>query len=424
MKVLVITYYWPPSGGSGVQRWLKFVKYLPDFGVQPFVLTVDPARAEYPVLDASLEKDVSPELKVYRTDCKGVYEWYKKITGSKTAPYSGFANEGEPGALQKVARFMRGNFFLPDARKGWIKYAFAQACSIIQEHNIDAVITTGPPHSTHLAGLKLKKKYGIKWIVDFRDPWSTIFYNDALFQTRWAKRINQKMEQSVIDACDHLLLVSVDKEKMSADPKKITFLPNGFDNLDFDTQDFDRQNLKLPETFTVCYIGSIAASYPVAALLKAFEILRHNIDFKLFFAGNVVEALKSDFSQRLNNYVQFVDYLPHADAINFMKSANLLLLIIPQTANNKFIIPGKLFEYLATGRQIMVIGPLDSAAAQIVTNANAGKTFEYDDAEGMKNFLLHHHHNHANKTYPTPDWEIIQQFSRRRLTQSLAEIIL
>ena len=156
-KVLVITYYWPPSGGPGVQRWLKFVKYLPDFGIQPIVLTVDPARAEYPVLDQSLETDVAPDLEVYRTDCKGIYDWYKKLTGSKTAPYSGFANEGNPGLLQKMARFIRGNFFLPDARRGWIKYAFSEACRIIETSGIDTIITTGPPHSTHLIGLKLKK---------------------------------------------------------------------------------------------------------------------------------------------------------------------------------------------------------------------------------------------------------------------------
>jgi len=419
MKILVITYYWPPSGGAGVQRWLKFVKYLADFGIQPIVLTVDPNYAEYPVLDPSLETDVSPDLLVYRTRCKGVYDLYKKVTGSKTAPYSGFANESEPGFMQKISRFVRGNFFLPDARRGWIKYAFAKACKIIEEHEINAVITTGPPHSTHLTGLKIKKKYGIKWIVDFRDPWTTIFYNDALFQTRMAIYANQRMEQSVIDACDRLLLVSVDREKIYADVNKTTFLPNGYDDLDFANQD-----LKLSEIFTVCYTGTIAASYPTEALAAAFEALHDIIAYKLIFVGKVADTIKNDINNKLKSAAKFLGYMPHKETVNYMSSSHLLLLIIPQTESNKFIIPGKLFEYLATGRQVLVIGPLDSAVAQIVAQSNAGATFDYNDTEGMKNYILQTYHNYTGNCPPVTNREYIEQFSRKRLTRRLSEIIM
>jgi len=416
--VLVITYYWPPSGGAGVQRWLKFVKYLPDFGIQPFVLTVDPAQAEYPFLDRSLEADITPELKVYCTDCKGVYDWYKKLTGSKTAPYGGFVNENRPSLLQKFARFIRGNFFLPDARRGWVKYAFAEACRIIEKHGIEAIITTGPPHSTHLTGLKLKKRYHLKWVVDFRDPWTSIYYNDSLYQTRWARKIDRRMEQSVLDACDHLLLVSVDQKKLSVDPQKVTFLPNGFDS-----NDFDVKKSGFPEVFTFCYTGTIAGSYPVTKLLEAFVFLCTRFLFKLIFIGSVAGSIKKDFSDCLGDSVVFIDFVSHTEAIDCMMSSNILLLIIPKTESNRFIMPGKLFEYLATGKGIMAVGPPDSKVAQIITQAKAGNTFDYDDIEGMKKFMLQQYQSYLDKKNHETDSEYIQGYSRKSLTETIAEII-
>jgi len=417
-RVLVISYYWPPSGGAGVQRWLKFVKYLPGFDIQPVVLTVDPAQAEYPVLDRSLEADVAPELEVYRTGCNGVYDVYKKITGSKTAPYGGFANESHPGLLQKITRFVRGNFFLPDARRGWIKYAFPEACRIIEKHGINTIITTGPPHSTHLIGLKIKKKYRVKWIVDFRDPWTTIYYNDALYQTRWARKIDQRLEQKVLDACDHLLLVSVDQKKLSVDPQKVSFLPNGFDSIDFDVE-----KSGFAKRLTFCYTGTIAGSYPVSKLQEAFDFLRTHTAFKLLFVGNVAGSIKKEFCDRLGDSVEFIDFVSHTEAINYMMSSNILLLIIPKTENNQFIMPGKLFEYLATGKSIMLVGPPGSKAAQIIIQARAGAAFDYDDIEGMKKFMLQQNQSYLDKNPPDTDTDFIQGLSRKELTGKIAGMI-
>ncbi len=417
-KVLIITYYWPPSGGPGVQRWLKFVKYLPDFDIQPVVLTVDPENAEYPIIDRSLEADIAPELEVYRTECHGVYDWYKKMTGSKTAPYSGFANESNPGFLQKAARFVRGNFFLPDARRGWIKYAFAEACRLVEKYKIDTIITTGPPHSTHLIGLKIKKKYNVKWLADFRDPWTTIYYNDALYQTWWAKKINKRHEQSVLDNCDFILLVADDREQLRIDPRKIVFIPNGFDTIDFS----EKQPIH-PDVFTVCYTGTIADNYPTGKLLEAFEALRKNIEFKLRFIGKVTDNIKKDFSARLGETVEFIDFVPHNEAINFMVSSFVLLLLIPKADNNKFILTGKVFEYLATGNPILMVGPPDSMAAQIVRQAHTGEAFDYDDVEGMKKFLFQQYQSYVDKKYPDADQQYIQGFSRKALTGKIAKII-
>jgi glycosyltransferase involved in cell wall biosynthesis len=402
-----------------VQRWLKFVKYLPDFGIRPVVLTVDPAHAEYPVLDRSLEADVAPDLEVYRTECKGVYDWYKRLTGFKTAPYSGFANEGNPGLLQKIARFVRGNFFLPDARRGWIKYAFTEACQIIEKYGIDTVITTGPPHSTHLIGLKIKKKYRVKWIVDFRDPWTAIFYNESLYQTQWAKRINLRYERATLNACDHLTLVADDREQLNIASSKIVFIPNGYD-----TSDFCNRETVHSEVFTICYTGTIAGNYPTGILFEAFKALQQEITFKLRFVGKVTDPVREKFVAQLGNSVEFVDFVPHNEAINIMASSDVLLLLIPYAENSKFILTGKVFEYLATGKTVLAIGPADSKAARIVQQANAGATFEEDDAEGMKNFLLRQYQNRIKGIQTSPDWETIRQFSRERLTQRLAEIIV
>ncbi len=417
-KVLIITYYWPPSGGPGVQRWLKFVKYLPSFGIQPVVLTVDPANAEYPIIDKSLESEISPDLKVYRTKSKGVYDWYKKITGSKTAPYSGFANEGNPSILQKTARFIRGNFFLPDARRGWIKYAFAEACRLIEQGGIDTIITTGPPHSTHLTGLKLKRKYQVKWIADFRDPWTTIYYNNALRQTRWAKKIDRRYEQSVLDSCDYLLLVADDRANLAVDPNKVIFVPNGYD-----TGDFQGKQPEHPPLFTLSYTGTIANNYPTAKLLETFGLLRQQITFKLRFVGKISEKIRKDFSDNLDESVEFVDFVSHDEAINYMMSSYILLLLIPDADNNKHILTGKVFEYLATGKPVLVVGPSDSVAAQFVRQANVGSAFDYNDVEGIYAFLLQQYQLYLEGKYPAADLCFIEGFSRKALTEKIALLI-
>ena len=344
---------------------------------------------------------------------------YKKLTGSKTAPYSGFANEGRPSLLQKLARFIRGNFFLPDARRGWIKYAFAEACHIIEKHGIETVITTGPPHSTHLTGLKLKKKYGLKWIVDFRDPWTTIFYTGSLYQTRWAKRISQRQEQSVLDACDHLLLVADEREKLKIAHSKVAFILNGFD-----TADFCDKKPAGTTVFTVCYTGTIAENYPTEKLIEALAAFKRDAIFKLRLAGKISENIKNSFIAKLGDSVEIIDFVPHSEAIDIMMSSDVLLALIPKAENSRHIPTGKLFEYLASGRRVLVVGPCDSTAAKIVHQAKAGAAFDYDDAEGVRIFLLQEYNDFIKEKYPVPDWDVIRQFSREQLTKRLAEIIM
>ena len=238
-KVLIITYYWPPSGGAGVQRWVKFAKYLPDFGIEPIILTVDPAFASYPIRDESLKDDISESLTVYHTKSKEPFGLYKKLTNKKEIPHAGFANESVPSFMQKISRAIRGNFFIPDARKGWNAYALEKALELIKTHGIETVVTSSPPHSTQLIGLKIKQKTGIHWVADLRDPWTDIYYYKQLYYSKWAKAIDKKYELQVIHAADNIVVVSEDlkrifTEKLTSSTKdNVKVIPNGFDEDDF-----------------------------------------------------------------------------------------------------------------------------------------------------------------------------------------------
>ncbi len=420
-KALIITYYWPPSGGPGVQRWLKFVKYLPEFDVQPFVLTVDPACAEYPIIDESLEEEVASDISVSRTESKGVYDLYKKMTGVKTAPYSGFANEGNPSLLQKAARFIRGNFFLPDARRGWIKYAFKEAGRLIEEYGIDVVITTGPPHSTHLTGLKLKKKYHIKWIADFRDPWSNIQYKSFLYQTRRAKKIDLKYEHRVLKNCDTVLLAIDERERFGeihpdVDREKMVFMPNGYDETDFEGKVSVR-----PDRFVITYTGTVAVNYPTDGLLRALMQIKDAVPFVMRFIGKVDEKTQSAFRQQLGEQTEFIDFVEHDVSVSYLMSSSVLLLINANVEGSRFLLHGKIFEYLASGKPILLLGSPDGTAAQIINRAGAGAAFEYDDAKGIGEFLVHLFR--TDQPHPVSDSEFVARFSRKALTRQLSEII-
>ncbi len=420
-KVLIITYYWPPSGGPGVQRWLKFVKYLPQFGISPIVLTVDPAKAEYPVIDESLLQEIDSEIEVYQTDCKGVYEFYKKITGSKTAPYSGFANEGNPTFLQKVSRFVRGNFFLPDARRGWIKYAYRKANQLIEEQEIDTVITTGPPHSAHLTGLKLKTKYpNIRWIADFRDPWSNIQYKSFLYQTRWAQQKDLKYERRVLEHCDTAMFAVDERSRLvkihpHVNPAKMVFMPNGYDESDFEGKPSVR-----PENLVITYTGTIAANYPTSGLIKALKELQTEIPVHIRFVGRVDEKTQAALKENLNDVTELIGFVEHSVSVDYLLSSSVLLLVNANVEGAEFLLHGKIFEYLASGKPILLLGPIHSVAAQIIKQADAGSAFEYDDADGIKKFLKE---QYVQCPFHS-DMSVIRQYTRESLTRKLSEIIL
>ena len=429
-KVLLITYYFPPSGGAGVQRWLKTIKYLPEFGVEAIVLTVDPAVASYPQVDESLCADVPSSLKVYITKTKEILSLYKRVSPKREVPYGGFANEPNPTLLQKISRFIRGNFFLPDPRRGWNKYALAKAKEIIESEGITTVITTSPPHSTQLIGLELKKQYpNINWVADLRDPWTDIYYNSDLYPTSWAQRRNLKYERSVLEGADKIITVSEDCKRLFAEKAdvagKITVVPNGYDNDDFKEKlgisvqmrgepsllELSRvqpeitsgaSNLKV-----LSYVGVMAPQYD---LLPLKALVSGRKDILLRFVGVVSEEIQQEIKS-WGVQAEFIPYVSHKQAIAYMRASDALLLFIPNVPNNEGILTGKLFEYLASGRKILLFGPENGDAMHLISECGAGACY-------TENFCLD---KFLNQDYTGNDH--IKLYSRRALAQKIVSLL-
>jgi len=372
-KVLIITYYWPPSGGAGVQRWLKFAKYLPEYGWQPVILTVDPKYASYPQRDESLLAEVDPQCLVYATKSFELYNLYKLISGKKEVPYGGFANASKEGLFQKLSKFLRGNFLLPDPRKGWNRYAVKKAIELIRQFDIDTVVTTSPPHSTQLIGLKLKQKLKINWIADLRDPWTDIYYYNQFKHTVLARKIDLRYERNVIENADKLITVSEDVKRIFAEKsdlpvsKKTFVIPNGFDEDDFRDINVPSENRKI-----ITYTGTISEAY-----------------------------------------------VDHPKSIEYLFRSNILLLVIPKVKNNAGILTGKFFEYLAAQKTILAIGPVNGDLSKIIQETNSGKLFDYNDQEGMRQFIQKQLNSPESNVKPVQ----VNKYSRKELTGAVAQLL-
>ena len=428
-KVLLITYYFPPSGGAGVQRWLKTINYLPKAGVETIVLTVDPAVASYPQLDESLCNDVPSGIKIYRTGTREILSLYKKVSPKKEVPYGGFANEPNPNLIQKISRFIRGNFFLPDPRRGWNKYALAKAKEIIESEAIETIVTTSPPHSTQLIGLELKRLYPhLKWVADLRDPWTDIYYNEDLYPTRWAKKRNLRYERSVLLGADQIITVSEECKRLFAEKadvaEKIAVVPNGYDTKDFIqlgvVKELGIRNEKLgivnqqseitsgaSNLNIFSYIGVMAPQYDIEPLKN---LVQGRKDILLRFVGVVSDEIRKEI-ESWGVQTEFVSYVNHGKAIEYMQASDALMLFIPNVPNNEGILTGKLFEYLAAGRKILLFGPKYGDAMRLINECEAGEC--YTEEFKLEEFL--------NKPYQGND--NIKSYSREALAGKIASLL-
>lgn len=422
-KILVVTYYWPPSGGAGVQRWLKFVKFLPEFGYEPYVLTVREENASYAQLDRSLEKEVDPKIKVIRTSSFEPYNLYLKISGKKEIPFGGFSNESSATLLQRIFRFIRGNLFIPDPRKGWNRYALKAAKELLQKEKIDLVITTGPPHSTHLIGYHLKKKTGIKWIADFRDPWTDIYYYKDLSHTLPAKWYDGNLEKKVLLTCDKIITVGYElKDLLVSKSSKLTrekvqVITNGYD-----VDDFINVGKIAPEKFYITYSGTVSSYYKLDGFIAALTEIPEQIRDKIFirFVGNISPMLIDLFIKAgLGSQIEFTGYVPHEKSISYLFQSGILLLLIPEVSNNKGILTGKFFEYLATGKPIIAIGPRDGDVARILQETGAGLIFSNEDISLIRKGILEVFHGITENSNPS----VITRYSRQSLTGVLSRVI-
>ena len=417
-KVLIVTYYWPPGSGAGVQRWLKFSRYLPQFGWEPIILTIDPDYAAYPAIDNSMTNEVPENLIVHRTKARDYFRFYKK--DKSKIPSSGFASDEEKGYKSLITRFIRGNFFIPDPRKGWNKYAFRKACKIIDNEGIKHIITTSPPHSTQLIGLKLKRKYpAIKWIADLRDPWTDIYYYKEFYPTWLSYAIDSSFEKSILQSADRIITVGKSLKELFC--SKIPGLESKFEVITngFDEEDFEGLVSSKPGIFTISYIGTLSGSYPLKGFLNALKEFGGNgRNFRLKFVGTVsLKQKETILNSSAGSKTEFVKYASHSAAIRYMLDSSALLLIIPDHRSSRSIITGKLFEYIASGRPIICIGPAGGDAAEIIANHAAGKTFHYSEEGPINEYLNYIASNPEQKPVN------VSELSRKILTGRLAGVL-
>ena len=427
-RVLIITYYWPPSGGSGVQRWLKMSKYLPENGWQPVIYTAE--DAEYPVEDQSLMNDVAPEAEVIRRPIVEPYTFYKKFLGIKKGEKvkAGFINEGtkKTGWKENISIWLRGNFFIPDARCWWIKPSVKYLAKYLTEHPVDAMISTGPPHSMHLIANALHKKFNIPWIADFRDPWTEIFYFDKLKLTECSVKKHKKLENQVITEADKVVAVSWheadDMEQLGA--KNVEVITNGYDEecVVENTQEVDTKS------FTVSYTGVLLPNESFVIWDAFKELCEENPDFgkalKINLIGHIDASVKKYISEiGLSNKVTNVEYMQHSQVLEYQRKSDLLLLLIPRAKKAECILTGKLFEYLASSRPILAVGPANGDAAKVLAETKCGQTADYDDKSKMKEIILEYFEKHIEKQSITIDKDEVAKYSRRNLTKDYVRLL-
>ncbi len=432
-RVLIITYYWPPSGGSGVQRWLKMSKYLPEYGWQPVIYTAE--NAEYPVEDPSLEKDVCPEAEVIRRPIVEPYNLYKKFLGIKKEQKvkAGFIDETgkQKGWKENLSVWIRGNLFIPDARCWWVKPSVRYLKEYLKEHPVDAVISTGPPHSMHLIAMKLKEKLGIPWIADFRDPWTEIEYYDDLRLTRWADRKQHELERKVLTQADKVVTVTPNWARRLGilGNKNVRVIYNGFDQDDAITQ--TAKSKTDGNTFIVTYIGVLTEVRNPDTLWQAFgELAKENESFGISLRINLIGQIdlsvkKSIADNGLDNHVSISAYVPHNQVAAINRDSSLLLLTLNPDSKPlaKGLVPAKLFEYLASGRPILCIGPEDGDAAQILNETHAGITVSFEDKEKMKAVILDHYNQYLEGGLPSNGSKGIEKFSRKALAEEYSRLL-
>ncbi len=429
-KVLIITYYWPPSGGAGVQRSLKFVKYLPAFGIEPIVITVDPHQATYPIIDETLLKEVNDNVRVIRTRSFEPLKILSALKGKDTIPHGGFANNNKESITQKTLRFIRGNFFLPDARAGWVRFAVKAASEVIEKENVDTVFISSPPHSSQLVGLELKKKYKIRWIADMRDPWTDIYYYHDLLHTKYAAKRDAVYERQVLETADAVISVSDPINKLflaksdKLKPEKFYVIPNGYDKDDFK---FIEQKEK--KKFQLTYVGTMADNYRPLTLFKAIKRLIDEFSLDkntigLTLVGSSANTLNTILQEtQLETVTEFIPHVDHRSAIEFMQQADVLMLIIPDVENSEGILTGKLFEYLGAGKPIIGLGPTNGKAASIINECNAGKLVARNDTEELYLYLKELYLMKVENRKVEIKESSVEKYSRENLTKQLAGLI-
>ncbi|WP_035076853.1 glycosyltransferase family 4 protein [Anditalea andensis] len=420
-KVLIVTYYWPPSAGSGVQRWLKFAKYLNLYGWEPVIFT--PENPDFELQDPGLLKELPADLEVLKFPIWEPYALFRKLKKEKINDTAKILEKEKKKPLDRLAIWLRANLLVPDPRVFWVKPSVEYLRQINEANKFEAIITTGPPHSMHLIGLELKRKTGIKWLADFRDPWSTWEFLDVLPMHRFVRNQHLKMEASVLKEADAVVTISptFQKEIEIIADREIKLITNGFDSTDLPS-DFPAYSF-VNDAFNIVYTGIIDSIRNPLPFLLAFRATFEKLPIKvnLIFVGKVSDTVVDHirYDAWLKNHVTLAGYVSHQEVFNYYAKANLLLLILTNTKNAKGNIPGKLFEYIATGRPIIALGDPEGDTAKIINEAEAGHVFSHTDHKGMEDFLL----DSLQYIPAIKENGNVNPFERKYLTQKLAKLL-
>lgn len=428
-RVLIISYYWPPTGGSGVQRWVKFAKYLPEEDWQPVIYT--PENPEQLAVDASLEAEVPSEAEVIRTRITEPYALYKKVLRrsghSKEAVEVNPVNAQNKSFLQKAAMWVRGNFFRPDPRCLWIRPSVRYLKKYLEEHPVDLIVTTGPPQSMHMIGLRLAKETGLPWVADFRDPWTKIFYFKHLSMTPATERWHKKMEKAVLDEASAVVAVSplVQQEFQAMTDTPVELITNGFDECDFPSEK-DTEAYGGPEKdFTITHTGLFAADGNPTVLwdvlrekYQADDDFRKRLRIKII-GKNDEQILKALKDRGLQEALTDMGYQPHSVAVEQQRKASILILPLRKEPEYRAVLPGKLFEYMASERPVLGIGQPDGAMAMILGEAKTGTVLDWDDKKGISEYIEKCWKMHLEGRLTTVGADI-SRFTRRSTTRQMA----
>ena len=420
-RVLIITYYWPPSGGSGVQRWLKFAKYLPESGWEPVIFT--PENPDFDLRDESLEKEVPKQLEVIKFPIWEPYQLFSKVKG-KTQTHPGrLLEQKEKGFLEKAAIWARANLLVPDPRVFWVKPSVKFLTDLAKSGQFQAVITTGPPHSMHLIGRELKRKTGLPWIADFRDPWSAWEFLDTLPMTSFVRKKHQQLEATVLREANAVLTISptFQRDLVKLSHRRIYLLTNGYDPADVPAGFSPKE--KVEGKLHLVYSGVIDGIRNPIPLMEALKSeFQHGIEeVKWTFVGKVSEQVQTYVKEDawLSERIHFAGYVSHSEVFGFYAKADVLVLILTDTKNAQGNIPGKLFEYLATGVPVLALGDPEGDSAKILKDAGAGQVIAHTDAASIKAQLRTLMDSSLKKVDPKD----LEKYSRQHLSHQLARIL-
>ncbi len=412
-KVLIITYYWPPSGGGGVQRWAKMAKYFEGFGWEPIVYI--PENPDYPIIDHSFDEDVK-EIKVLKGSIIEPSRILKKLGREKEANLnSGFVVKKDSFS-QRLAIAIRGNFFIPDARKLWIKPSVKTLSKWLSKNEVDAIISTGPPHSCHIIAMQLKKMHGTPWISDFRDPWTNIDFYKDLRLSKWADKKHRKQEREVLE--NSSLVVGVGKtltqELNDLGAKRTAVVSNGYDKI--------IEGTSLDFKFSLLHIGRLGKSRNPKVLWKVISELSKEVDgFSEDCVVNLVGNVDGEINDSTSNFgisknICFHDGVSNMESLKLQSKSQVLLLLINDTPNAKGILTGKFFEYLSVGRPILCLGPKNGDAAELLKETKAGTIFSFTEERELKNELLSMYQKYKQENLFLKE-KNIESYSRKNLAQ-------